>query len=561
MSFHPDASPHANTAMTPLPSPQRHEARFSVAVARFTRGTLAAPPRGRDASSSAAPIEASESPTMKLRNAVATLCLALGCTRPAAPSAPTATASTGASAQVAPTASDASVVGAADAAVEARPTPPPAVADAAVRALLDAWLTAQNAGDFAAYERLYAPRFTGIRRSGPRVRRFDRAGWVADRQTMFRSAMQVAARDVTVDASTGVATVRLTQEFTQGTFHDVGRKEIVLVHNGTALQIAREEMLDSTLSGAASEAAPPASGAFMPTFEVGDVRYAILAPAEDGWSEGAAELLSPGEVVISRKAARMSGLPEAIRGYASQRVRFYTSEGQTCEAGLGALSVISRIDVHFGVSQRWAGEDPDGEHHAAYTPAEVAAEAFDMGAQVLVARLDDACARGALWGQLASQPAVTAFRSAPVSAALTAAVLQRFRALPAWRAAEAAYRQDGAALRGRSWDMHDNHAPAVVLWQAPNNGRRFAVVSALTMVGGCAEFSASMSAVFEVTGASTLVLQSDGANPSLFDTDGAVDLDGDGRPEFITETGLFRRMGTVYRPQDLYSVPNNDCPC
>jgi len=81
------------------------------------------------------------------------------------------------------------------------------------------------------------------------------------------------------------------------------------------------------------------------------------------------------------------------------------------------------------------------------------------------------------------------------------------------------------------------------------------------MVGGCADFSASMTAVFEVTGAQTLVLQSDGTNPSLIDTDGAADLDGDGRPEFITPEGLFRRMGAVYRPQVLFAVPNNDCPC
>src|SRR4051794_28472069 len=33
------------------------------------------------------------------------------------------------------------------------------------RALLMAWTAAQNTGDFAAYERLYAARFTGVKRS------------------------------------------------------------------------------------------------------------------------------------------------------------------------------------------------------------------------------------------------------------------------------------------------------------------------------------------------------------------------------------------------------------
>jgi hypothetical protein len=46
-----------------------------------------------------------------------------------------------------------------------------------VKTLLDAWLKAQNDGDFNAYEKLYAQRFTGIRRSGPRTVKMDRAGW------------------------------------------------------------------------------------------------------------------------------------------------------------------------------------------------------------------------------------------------------------------------------------------------------------------------------------------------------------------------------------------------
>lgn len=499
---------------------------------------------------------------MKHLSVAATLVFALGCTRAAAPPAATPSNSTGEAARLEPTtaATDAGPTPRADAAV-AHAAPPVTVPDADVRALLDEWLRAQNAGDFAAYERVYASRFTGIRRSGPRVRRFDRAGWVADRQAMFRAAMQVAARDVVIDAASGVATVRLTQEFTQGAFHDVGRKEMVLVRSGSTLQIAREEMLDSTLVATTDGVAPPAQGAFLPTFEVEGARYAIVAAADEGWTEGAAELLSPGEVVVSRKAARMSALPEALRGYASQRFRFYDNEGRSCESTLGAFSVVSRVDVHFGVSQRWSGEDPDGTRHAAYTPAEVAAEAFDMGAQVLVARLEDECGRGALWAQLASQRPAVGFRSSAAPAPLAAAVLQRFRALPAWRAAETAYREDGAAIRGRSWDAHGGQAPEVALWQAPNNGRRFAVVSASTTVGGCGEFSGSMTAVFEVTGAQTLVLQTDGSGPVYVDPDGAADLDGDGRPEFITAEGLFRRMGTVYRPQEIYTVPNNDCPC
>src|SRR5262249_27020631 len=54
-----------------------------------------------------------------------------------------------------------------------------------VRALVDAWLAAQNRGDFAAYEKLYAQKFTGVRRSGTRTVSLDRAGWMRDRKRMF----------------------------------------------------------------------------------------------------------------------------------------------------------------------------------------------------------------------------------------------------------------------------------------------------------------------------------------------------------------------------------------
>ncbi len=160
---------------------------------------------------------------------------------------------------------------------------------------------------------------------------------------------------------------------------------------------------------------------------------------------------------------------------------------------------------------------------------------------------------------VASVPEADARVDAP--APIVTAALARFRALPAWRAAEAAYREDGAAARGRPWDQHEGNGPQVTLWQAPSGGRRFVTVSAAAAVGGCGAFSASMTSVFELTGARALVLLSDGDTPSSVVPEGAADLDGDGLPEFVAPEGLFRRQGGQYRLQTLYSVPNRDCPC
>ena len=115
-------------------------------------------------------------------------------------------------------------------------------------ALLAAWLAAQNQGDFAGYQTLYGERFTGVRRSGSTVRRFDRAGWMADRRRMFAKPMVVGAEALVVTSHGAQTHLFLTQSFEQGSFKDTGRKWIALERAaGGSLRIAREEMLDSTL--------------------------------------------------------------------------------------------------------------------------------------------------------------------------------------------------------------------------------------------------------------------------------------------------------------------------
>ncbi|HEU5055907.1 MAG TPA: nuclear transport factor 2 family protein, partial [Kofleriaceae bacterium] len=115
-------------------------------------------------------------------------------------------------------------------------------------ALLEAWLAAQVGGDFPGYQKLYADRFTGVRRSGAKVRRFDRAGWMEDRGRMFQKPMSVTADAIQVIAHGAQTHLFFTQTFEQGTYRDTGRKWMAL-ERGTdgRFRIAREEMLDSTL--------------------------------------------------------------------------------------------------------------------------------------------------------------------------------------------------------------------------------------------------------------------------------------------------------------------------
>lgn len=486
------------------------------------------------------------------------LSFALGCSAPQrapappAPTPPPPVAETTASAEA-----DASV---------AAPAPVVELATSDAQALLDAWLRAQNGGDFAAYERLYAPRFTGVRRSGPRVRQFDRAGWMTDRRTMFGAAMQVAARDVVITSGAGSATVRFTQDFTQGSFHDSGPKEVVLVRAGGSLAIAREEMLASTLGGAAQTPAAPAPGALMHAVTYGGSRWLLLAtaPADGSWSRGAPSLVDRNSpVVVTRTEVNEEAVPAALREVRGQAVRAYSGSRATCEARAGDLAVLGRVDVHFGVEQRWSGQGEDGVQGAPLSDEVVAREAWSEadGGMVLAARLDDARGCGdAVWARVASQSAAAVFAPTAADAALAGRALARFRALPAWRRLQTDYRAGGAT--GANWDAHGTgNAPAVTVWQAQGSARRFVTVRASTAVGGCAEFAGRLTAVFEVGGPTGLVLQSDGADPGAFVPTAAVDVDGDGVPEFVTADGYVRRTGAVFRGATPYAVPSHDCDC
>ena len=233
------------------------------------------------------------------------------------------------------------------------------VTPAEVQAVLDAWMRAQNTGDLAAYDRLYAARFTGVRRSGPRERRFDREGWMADRREMFHAAMQVAVRDVTVRAAPDLATVRFTQDFTRERFHDSGPKELLLVRVGGALVIAREEMLGSRLGDPSTTPAEPPAGALMHVLDHGGVRWVALARAPDDgtWTQGRPTVVARDErVVVTRMSLSEGVVPTALRSLQEQAVRAWAPDGTACEARLGDLAVLGRVDVHFGTEARWRGE-------------------------------------------------------------------------------------------------------------------------------------------------------------------------------------------------------------
>lgn len=436
--------------------------------------------------------------------------------------------------------------------------------EAAVRAALEAWVRAQNAGDFSAYEALYARRFSGVKRAGPRSRAFDREGWMRDRRAMFAGAQRVAVRDVAVDLAANTALVRFTQDYTAGDFHDVGEKHLALVAEGPAVRIAREEMVASVMVAATDAGAVPdlAPGRLMPVLMHGGSPWVVVETTpRPEFAAGLPSFVDRGNVVVTRKDLDVNSVPEAMRALAGRPVQLYTATGPGCRGTIRELAVIRRVDVHFGTEQQWF----DGDGGLRGDPTLLAQQAWELGESgaLLAARVEPppAGCNASRWGRVADLPALPVYTRRPADAALTTRALERFRALPAWTQLQAAYAQDPGATRDGRWDEHGGAQPMVGVWSAPTSPRRWVVVGGSTSVGGCAAFAGQLWAVFEVGGAEGLTLRTSPQDPGYFSPLAGTDMDADGVPEFIAPEGILRRQGDTFRLVESVRYPNLDCDC
>ncbi len=116
--------------------------------------------------------------------------------------------------------------------------------------LVDAWLAAQNGGDFAKYVALYDDaNFHGIKRLGDGGEKsYTFATWKADREKMVRAKATVVAdgRHFAMKGDTLEAT--FTQRFRQGTYEDHGKKVLSFKKSSQesgVWKIVREEMKTS----------------------------------------------------------------------------------------------------------------------------------------------------------------------------------------------------------------------------------------------------------------------------------------------------------------------------
>jgi hypothetical protein len=475
-------------------------------------------------------------------------------------------------------ASDAASAGTSAAAGEPDARGRAAITEADARALLDAWLAAQNGGDFAGYKQLYAARFDGIKRSGPRIRRFDRDGWLADRARMFErpaagTPMAVAVAEPQIQGGAGTARVRFVQTFSRGTFQDRGPKELVLTRESAGVRIAREEMLTSTTGkpAPASEMAAAEHGFFF----VIDQGVVLSRQPGKGAARGAPRLLDESnEVFLVESAVDEKRLDEGARRWKGRKLRVFDETGARCVGTVGELALLVRVDPHFSTTQEWSGlaSDDSGELVPSGKPhsqARIAREAWAMAEPILVGRLGGDCASvtgrpdATRWARDAElpEPALGAVTD-DVDSALRAEAERQVRRHPAVAQAERAARTATDREEGtpeptiRVFSIRGKETPSLLLatFESP---------------GGCDDY-VGMTFIWRPGGSGKrpkLQLLND-PEAGLFTPRAAFDLDGDGQLELLGEQGGIGigstdllRPGSGYGDRESLEITSLDCYC
>jgi len=428
----------------------------------------------------------------------------------------------------------------------------PGLAQAPAQALVEGWLAAQNNGDFAAYEALYAARFTGIKRAGDRTSRLDRKKWLVDRQRMFTRAMKVEATDLLVEATRGGAIVSFTQTWESGTFKDVGPKQLVLVNEGTALRIAREEMLASTIAGASVDAPALAANQFLPVVSAEGFLGVVLQPSVDP-----AKISHEAAVSLERGHAAWAKV-----GAGDGTYELFGAAGKVCEVTATERGLFANARFHFGQVQTWDGTfdglDPSKDK---VDDATVAREVLDLAGEGVheVAKVDAVACKGALWARQKGDAAAVVFAAVDATP-FAERVRTELRSTGNWKRIQKEFEADDTVegTKGR-WDE----------WESSLSASAFAGPDGTTWVSlsvsagtGCGTFGGATWGLWRVTQGGEWTLLSDGDNPGdPIVPMAAFDADGDGKPELTDGQTLVQPVGASWRPTKKVAKPDFDCPC
>ncbi len=446
--------------------------------------------------------------------------------------------------------------------VAAQPAPP-IVTEAAARALLQTWCDTQSQGQFDAFGLLYARRMTAIRQAQGAARLFDRAAWLAERRKRFAQAARVEVRDVQVQVTANLVLLEFSESGEARPAGEGGRTRMVLIPEDKALRIAREERLDTAQPPAIDLAAAPSAEQLAWVVAAGDQTWLVVGtpgPARSEETRATPLLLSRGPQTVAVRPLR-DGPPPPWR---QRDVVLYGEAGEACRGTVDAAGLLAQIRPHASQIAAWSAV-PGDRGPAADTA--IAREVVTLAGRSLTAAVRvkpwQGDCRGAVWGRASNLPPARVFEHGIAPGGyIREEPLTALRALPGYQAVQRDFGQRVPPPRPAYWDQLDHSKAQVHVFAG--HGRRFAVVHA--KVGNrCSGFAAEQLAMFGVQEPvrDQLVLQrlTGDAHPHLQLPVSAADVDGDGEPELIAPTQVWRKAGAVWRPVLTLTIPEFDSPC
>lgn len=425
-----------------------------------------------------------------------------------------------------------------------------------VRALVAQWSTAQSTSDFAAYEKLYATKFTGIKRAGAAVRQYSRAAWMADRKTMIAPGLVVEVSGLRVAPSPVGTRVEFEQHYRSPRYEDTGRKQLFVVSTPDGPRITREEMLTSTVSAHAApgQSAPvhaaESAGVFL-------VRVDEFTPPLRGTRSLRPDWLVgyEAEAIVDQRT-----LGEAQKEWLEREFTVYDAKGQPCVRKVTHLAIRAVVNALLETKEERQGYLDPGDD----TARSLGRTVFALGYDYLFGLFDAPCP-GARWAMQGTSSRVFAVE-APSQGHL-AATRTAFHKLPAYRQLQAPSEE---YLRGAKPVPWDTYADRILFTEFHPEGFAPRAVLSVRSSSRCDEFNGMLSVVFDVSTPETPALRGiveEGDNEVSIV--GALDTDGDGELEYVSGPDgltsdvllLRRNKAGIYRRESLFVVPNTVCPC
>jgi ketosteroid isomerase-like protein len=452
-----------------------------------------------------------------------------------------------------PSGSSVAVVSAAPALPSASPGSAPAPSKK-VEAFVERWQAAQNAADVAAYEKLYAKKFVGIKRVGQQVFRFDRARWLVDRKGMFAHKPQVGVQSLSVIDLGKTAVARFEQTFASGKFRDVGGKQLVLVEEDGELKIGREEMLTSLVAAPAGVVAFPD---FAFVVHHGGRPFALLEKrARDTTSTIEYVDLETALALVEGDAA----LPSSRRGLVGREMALHGESGELCRSQVRRVVTLARAIPHFGQRQQWSGELGDPPTPKPVIARNLSDLAGSAGSYLALELEPKPACDKARWARAADRPAPAYLKRRDATTAEELGALAEFELLPVHQANQKDFALEAALKQNLPpWYRFDHAKPSVSVFE----GKAHKLVAVSAEAGsGCGEYRGEGWALFSDK-AGTLALESNEAfQRSFFLPRAAFDADGDGSFEVLgMDYRLLQARNGRYEVVLDVSAPDFDCGC